>query len=119
MIEKVDDDGRRVERSLDVVDRGHIFQPLPLGIRPDFAVQPLPVGAYLAIVDVAVKGQELGMLFCDIPHDDRLERAAQIEVFQPYEIALVPRPLDYPLGMPASWKAFIAANLRSMDARQE
>lgn len=83
MVEVVDDHGF----ALSFAEKGFLIRDIPrsrpLGVLRRFRVQHMPIRPVPAVIDVAVKGEQVGMFFRDIAHDVRLKIAAQVEVFQP------------------------------------
>ena len=94
MIEEVDDGGRGVERAAHRIVVGDIGEPARFCICAKLLVKRLPIAAVAAQIDVFIERNETGVLFLDIIEDDGLERAAQVQIFQPDEIAVVFRAFD-------------------------
>lgn len=97
MVKIIDDYGRRVKRTAHGVVVGYIVQSDLLCIFAHFSVQPLPITVVAARIYVAVERCKFGVFILYVFHNLRLKRTAQIQIFQPYKVATIFRPLDYSL----------------------
>src|SRR5699024_7135663 len=94
VIEVVHHHRRRIEGTAHAVVVGDIGQPLLGGELPQPRIKPLPVRTTAPAVDLVVERHQAGTRLADVVQDGRLVAAAQVEVFQPHEVAAFARAAD-------------------------
>ena len=89
VVEIVDHDRQRAKRAADTVVIRHIIKAHFRGIRFQLCVKHFPISAAVSVINILIPRQKSRIFLFDIIHNDRPAAAAQVEVFQPYQIALL------------------------------
>lgn len=95
LVEKViDHHGRGVEGAAHGVVVADVGKPFLFAEPAHPGVQLRPVGAVFPAVDGVVQGRQLRVPVRDVAQDGLLVAAAEVQIFQPDEVALIPGPAD-------------------------